>query len=462
MTYNFKTQPWKHQLDVFEGVRNSEAGLLNMGMGTGKSHVVVNVVNYRQHLRTLIVCPLSVMGVWPREFARHCAGEVRILKLDQDGSKAKLAAARAADARANGPLVLIINYDSAWREPLGKWLLCQRWDLVVADESHRAKKPTGRTSKWLGQMRNCAAQRLCLSGTPMPHSPLDIWAQYRFLDPTIFGKSFTEFRAKYAVTDRMFPSKVLRWINQEELSARVNQIAFHVGAEVLDLPPLTHQVIDCELCPAARRAYEELSEQMATELDQGLLTASNALVKLLRLQQLTGGAAQVDDGPLVEIDHAKEAALLDLLEDLPKSEPVVVFCRFRHDLAVVERVAEKTGRMYGELSGERRDLTDHAEMPAGIELMAVQTQSGGVGIDLTRACYVVYYSLGFSLGEYEQSLARAHRPGQTRPTHVYHLVAKRTIDGIVYKALAKRKQVVEAVLHGFQEHRVCADNLEAL
>jgi len=79
-------------------------------------------------------------------------------------------------------------------------------------------------------------------------------------------------------------------------------------------------------------------------------------------------------------------------------------------------------------------------------VLAVQIDSGGVGIDLTRARYAIYYSLGFSLGSYEQSLARIHRPGQTRPVEYIHLLARGTVDEKVMAALRTRADVVNSVL----------------
>jgi SNF2 family DNA or RNA helicase len=84
-------------------------------------------------------------------------------------------------------------------------------------------------------------------------------------------------------------------------------------------------------------------------------------------------------------------------------------------------------------------------------VLAVQIDSGGVGIDLTRARYSIYYSLGFSLGSYEQSLARIHRPGQTRPVEYIHLLAEGTVDEKVMAALSQRANVVNAVLEQIKE-----------
>src|SRR5262249_26690780 len=119
-----------------------------------------------------------------------------------------------AEAAMNrpGPVVLVMNYEAAWREPMGKFLLGKQWDLVVLDESHRAKSGTGKIGRFVDKLRLHASQRLCLSGTPAPHSPLDLFSQMRFLDVNIFGRWFTHFRSRYAIVDQMFPSRVLRWI----------------------------------------------------------------------------------------------------------------------------------------------------------------------------------------------------------------------------------------------------------
>ena len=69
-------------------------------------------------------------------------------------------------------------------------------------------------------------------------------------------------------------------------------------------------------------------------------------------------------------------------------------------------------------------------MAEDIDICGVQLKAGGVGIDLTRARYAIYYSLDFALGDYDQSRKRVHRPGQTRPTIYVPLIAEDTIlDG---------------------------------
>jgi SNF2 family DNA or RNA helicase len=247
---------------------------------------------------------------------------------------------------------------------------------------------------------------------------------------------------------------VKSWKRQDELTAKLDSIACRVTAdEVLDLPDTIHEVIEVELSAATLRFYDRMESEMTAEIASGTVTAGNALVKLLRLQQATGGFCRVDDGVVVAIDGtpAKQAALADRLADLPDTEPVVVFCRFRTDLEAVAAVARQLGREYAEVSGERKDLDRWQRGDAVI--LGVQMQSGGVGIDCTRAAYAFYYSLGFSLGDYEQSLARLRRPGQERCCRYYHLVAPGTVDEQVYDALRERRDVVGSVMDSLSQRQ---------
>src|SRR5262249_16192811 len=133
--------------------------------------------------------------------------------------------------------VAVVNYEAAWQEPMGALLLATKWDLVILDESHRVKAPGGKASMFCASLRKSAAARLCLTGTPMPLSPLDLYAQYRFLDPGIFGTSFAAFRNRYAVMGGYGGHEVLGFDEERmpELNDRMYSIGFRVMADdVLD------------------------------------------------------------------------------------------------------------------------------------------------------------------------------------------------------------------------------------
>jgi SNF2 family DNA or RNA helicase len=423
---------------------------------TGKSKVAVDLVVNWECKTILILCPTSVRGVWRREFERHAGRPITVCVLEKGTSADKAHVASGAlriGAALRQPVAVVCNYESAWRPEFAEFSLGVDWDCVICDESHRIKSHNAAVSKYAAKLGRKAKRRLCLTGTPLAQSPLDLFGQFRFLDPGLFGTSWFHFSNRYAVKGNPnIPQQITGYKNEEELQERMGLITYRCKAsDVLDLPEAMHEERTFELCPAARKAYRQLEEELITEIGSGVVTASNALVKLLRLQQLSSGYL-IEDGTdkFHRLDTGKQALLADLLEDAG-GEPFVVFCRFTADLAAVRGVCEAMGLRYGELSGSSKDgLTDRAEMSPTIDVLGTQIQSGGVGIDLTRARYACYYSLGFSLSEYEQSLARLHRPGQKRNVCYYHLVAENTVDRRVYSALHARKDVIEAVLEGMK------------
>ena len=443
MTNGAMTTSWQHQREALAFVKDKPGSMLAMEMGTGKTKVAIDLMDSQDSRRVLIICPLSVVsGVWPGEFAKHSPTPWTVLPLARGSVKEKQAQAEAALLKSERAAVMI-NYESVWREPFGSWARTQKWDLVVMDESHRCKTPGGVASRYCSRLSDRVPQRLALTGTPMPHSPEDIYAQYRALDKGIYGTSYFRFKARYVVMGGWNNQEIMGYQHQEEFQEKFYSIAYRVeAADVLDLPSLLTVTRMCELGPQARKLYRTLERDFIADLEEGRITAVNALSQLLRLQQVTSGYARTEDGRDVEVDITKAELLADLLEDMGK-EPVVVFARFKHDLEVVHRVARRLGRPSFEISGARKELSIWNE---GGGVLAVQIQSGGLGIDLTKARYAVYYSLGFSLGDYLQSRARLHRPGQERPVEIIHLIATQTVDEKVMAALAAREQVVESIM----------------
>lgn len=452
-----KVDSWRHQAGAYCFAQDRVGSLWAMGMGTGKSKPAVEVIVNSGAQKSLILCPTSVRGVWRRELAKWSAVDLDVLVLDQPGWSVVRQAEesqhflRMCEARGTRAVV-VQNYESAsWargnKGPWRDWSVRQSWDVVILDESHRVGKPNTKVSKYCDHLRPQAKKRLCLSGTPLSHSPLDIFGQARFLCPEVFGTSWAQFRNRYAKTGHFGADHIVGYINQEELSGLMASFTYQVGSEVLDLPAIKHVDLVGQMPASAAKAYAQLEKEFCVAVSNGVLTAANGLTKLLRLQQMTSGFVQLDGEDEVRVfDDTKATLLSDLLEDIPADEPFVCFCQFRHDLDAVKSIAAKLKRTYGEISGRQRDLTPNATMPEDIQVMAVQMQSGGVGIDLTRACYGAYFSTGYSLSNFDQSVARLHRPGQTRPVTFWHLTLSGTVDETIYKAIDKRREIVDAVI----------------
>lgn len=455
---------WRHQEAAIEwaearfsiGLRYA---IFAHGMGSGKTRttleLIARMMAERGITKVLVCCPKAVIAAWAKQ-GRLWLPNVRVVMLDKGGSKEKAKAVEAAMADTS-PVIVVVNYDSAWRiTAIDK----VKWDAVVHDEIHRLKSPTGRASRWAGKLcKNLPdAIKIGLSGTLIPHSVLDLWAIYRALEsPNLvtWGDTFTLHKARYAVL-AAGQNWIVGYRNLDDAHKKVASTTHQVKSlDVLDLPPITYEDVSCDLEPSEARLYKEIESDFCAVVDAGAVTPKNALEQLLRLQQICGGYVRYDDDAVaskIADTPSKATTLADMMEDLPSAEPVVIFCRFRSDIEACVRVCERLGRSFGELSGEKNEL---ASFQAGtVSTLITQIQSGGIGVDMSMASYCFFYSLGYSLSEYEQAVARLHRPGQQKHTFIYHLVAtlhgRKTVDGRVYEALRERKEVVNAILDGFR------------
>lgn len=449
--FGLKSRLWNHQRQAFLQLNGLTGAVLDMGMGTGKSLTAISLILAGNHNMGLIVCPKSVVPVWPLEFQRHCAKEFKIYT----GPKKKAATIaqytkdlkREVDvARAlKLPFIAVLNYEKMWQSALAEFIQNTRFDFVVYDEAHRLKSAQGRTSKFATKVKKNFDRIIACTGTLLPHSPLDAFGVFRAIDSSIFGTSYIPFRATYAVLGGFEGKQVVAFQNQEMMHDKISSISYRVKSEdVLDLPPFQHIVRHCELEPKTRKAYDQMHDDLCTEYEGHELTAANAMVKVLRLQQITSGIITDANGDDVAVGTEKADLLGDILEDFATNEPIVVFCRFTADIEAVKKVSGNQGRRVFELSGKLNELAEWQKEKEGV--LAVQIRAGREGVDFTNACTQIYYSIGHSLGDYDQSLKRTHRPGQTRPVCYIHIVAKETVDVKVYESLDKKRDIVEYVL----------------
>src|SRR5690606_32254007 len=325
-----------------------------------------------------LVAPKSVLPVWEREFGVFAAFPYHVKVLE--GSIAE----RERQLTGKWPdgvlRVAVVNYEATWRmeQALARFV---QGGMIIADESHRIKTPGAQQSKAMGRLGQVASYRLLLTGTPVTQNPLDIWSQYRFLDPSIFGRSFYAFRNRYAIMGGYNNYQVVGYRNLDELVERAHRIAFRITrAECLDLPPQVYPDIPVQLGPRARSIYRELEEQAVARLSaETAVSAPNVLTELLRLQQVAGGWVTTDDGRTVQVGTEKLDALMDLLEDLLAHEQrkVIVFCRFVPEIRAILDACQKAGitaeGLYGETK-DRGELVRRFQEEADPRVMVIQIQ----------------------------------------------------------------------------------------
>lgn len=462
-----KTKPWEHQLKALEYLYQRDCGALYTIPGSGKTKVIIDLIVNRGFKRVLVAAPkVPCKDVWVDEIQLHSDIPRKniILLSEMDGEqKAALLKTFNKPTKDEGTTVFICNYDSVWREPVRRVWFYKKLDIdcVVCDESHKIKSPGGKCSAFLAQLAKRVQHRYAMTGTPLAESPEDVYAQYRFIDRSIFGTNFQVFCDRYVnydlaasaskgyqVKDKNNPYK-----NLGELHEKMFSCAFSMPPTV-KLPKRTRMALEVPMDAKAEAVYDELVAEGAIELGDGYMTTENILTAIVRRQQVTSGylALEDDDGEhwLERISTYRRTALLKLLQGIPQSEPVVVFAKFRKDLYSIRKVAERLGEGYSEVSGKEDSLS--AWKAGKTRILGVQYGSGAEGINLTRAHICVFYSLDHSLAKYEQALKRIHRPGQKKPCIYYHMVATKsagkTVDQDILQSLKRKKSYVDLVMKG--------------
>jgi len=451
-----KTTPFEHQKQAFYVATTIPHSAMLMEQGTGKTLVAIAAAGSRylngEVNRVLVIAPLSVVPVWGKEFAKHADFPVRVETLIKGSSQDKIDQLKNWED-TDALQVVVINYESTWRVFEG--LKQYKADMVILDESQKIKNARAKQSKAVHALGALAEYRMILTGTPVTQAPTDFFSQYKFLDPTIFGTSFRRFRNEYCVMGGWQDKEIIRYRNLNQLAQRAHSVAYRITkAEALDLPPVTDQIQYCYL-NRSRAVYRQMEQNFTAKLAEGaVVDAPIVITQLLRLQQITGGFLPTKDefdNPtgVVPVGTEKLDLLASILEDMPRTEKVVIFARFIPEIEAIAQVSRDLGRGTVTLTGatkNRGDVVDQFQEDPNTSTIIIQIQTGGLGITLTSAATAIFYSMNFSYADYEQAKARIHRIGQTRSVNYIHLIAEGTVDEDILYAVQHKKDVATLVV----------------
>lgn len=428
-------------------------------MGCGKTLTAISVMGMGYQMkkirRVLVVAPTSVCPVWPHDISDYADFKCRVGVLL--GSKDKRL--RELEAVSSHPLealkVCVINYESVWRDDIFDKIVEYDPDMIIADESQRIKTHDAQQSKAMHKLGDLARYKLILSGTPVQNNAIDIYSQYRFLDPTVFGTNYYAFRSRYAIMGGFNQRQIIGYRDMDKLIRKEYSIAYRVTkAEALDLPEQTFITKNIPLEGKAKQLYDKIKRDSFAELESGgQISAPTVLTKLLRLQQFTGGFIQPDEGKTEFVFDGKLKALEDIIDDyvIGEDKKLVIFCRFRPEIDLITKLIKKKKlgfiSIYGDIKIEDRGaIVEDFQKNADTRIALLQIDTAGLGITLTAADTCVYYSVNFNYAAYSQSLARIHRIGQKNICTYIQLVVEKTIDERVYKALAKKEDLATTVV----------------
>ena len=458
------TTLYEHQQEACARGRIGNLALFH-DPGTGKTLTTLHLIRFwkgRGFGPALVVCPLSIIeAAWITDCQTHMP-ELSIVSLWGTAEDRKKQLAKPAD-------IYVINYEGL--KIMYKDLDAKGFKVLVVDESSRMKDATSQQTKTLLALAGIISRgseyhpkriipiRYCLSGTPAPNNEGEYWAQVKFITGpgnAAFPDNYYAFRGMYfsSIKFPSFTKWAFRASMREQLMAAMQPYCHVVRkADALDLPEQTHIVRDVYLSEPEQTAYSKFEKELVLRFEDTAVLATNALVEIMKLRQLTSGFIYHEDQTRL-IGMSKKQALVDLLDELGP-EQAIIWCNFKEEFRSVGVMMSATGRNYVTLDGqtEDREAAIRAFQGGVVQYLVANPQSAGHGLTFTNCSYCVYYSLSYSYEQYEQSLNRVHRIGQKRPCFYYYLLAVKTIDRLIYKVLHNKGDLSKDVLEWLKQKK---------
>ena len=459
--------PYKHQREIIDRFRSKNTAGLFLDPGTGKTLIAINLLRYRyaeygRVLRTLIFAPGITLNNWKQEFELCSNVDQGLIGVVMGSAKKRLQTIE--DPRYS---ILIINPEALRTEKIHAALKDWRPEASVFDESHMIKSPKSKMFTACCQVTFCAEYRYVLTGTPMPNSAMDIWAQAYFLDRgQTFLNKFYPFKNRYFVdlnadwsSSKAFPNWQFNKTMEDDFKARLASFSIRLKKEdCIDLPELVEQTIPVEMSAEQSKHYKMLVKEMITWIEaqqDNPLVVQNALTKLLRLNELVSGYLKLEDDTIHKLKtNPRLDALMGLIESVHPHK-VIVFTIFKETYRDIRHALEKKKIEYCEIHGgvsqkaKLEAVENFNDMSRPERVCIIHPKSGGVGINLKSARYAITYTRSHSLIDFEQAKARNYRAGSIdlhdKITH-YHIVTPNTVDAEIVEALRNKKKLSESLL----------------
>jgi SNF2 family DNA or RNA helicase len=469
MHYKFKTKPFAHQLKALEMSWDKKVFAYFMEMGTGKSKVLIDNMSilYDKGLinGALIIAPKGVYKNWfDSEIPTHMANHIEktIVLWESSAGKSKEKELNTLFKSSYDLHILVMNVEALstkrGKQFAEKFLNCHK-TLMAIDESTTIKNPGATRTKNIIALGKDVLYKRILTGSPVTKSPLDLYTQCWFLDPWLLDQqSYYSFRTRYALMRKIMVNGrqieiVVGYRNLGELSEKIKPFSHRVlKDDCLDLPSKTYMKRTIQLTEEQQKVYKQMKEIALATLNGKLTTTHNVITQLMRLHQITCGHFKSDDGQTQKIANNRLDELMDVLSEMEGK--AVIWAHYRYDIEViVEAIKKEYGdksivTYYGDTTTEDRQkaikLIQDPNSP--VRFIVGTPQTGGYGITLTGASTMIYYSNGYDLEKRQQSEARIDRIGQEKPMTYIDIIAEKTVDEKIVKALRTKVDIATQIM----------------
>jgi len=495
--------PYKHQVVGVQKLFEHPYFFIADEMGAGKTKQVIDAAQvlalHKIINRVIVVAPASVRSVWfdPElgELAKHLWAHFPTLISEYHARITKWHWFVNYEGQQYPPLLrwIITNYDFIRSKDRLRTLMAYTGPqtLLVLDESSAVKNHKALQTKACRELRKRCGRVILLNGTPIANNPADLYSQAEMMNPNILGcKTFYHFRARYAIMGGWQNKQIVNWRDLDDLQSRLAPYVLRrLKVQCLDLPKKLDPVtISVNLSPKTWKLYKEMRDEMVAWLsDSAVSSASQAIVKALRLAQITAGfiggieemEPEGDDPPdfveqfpsshatadfrsiITEVGREKLDVLLDWVKEQLNNDPLLkllIWCRFRPEVDRLHKELAarfknvELGLIWGGQKKPERDaalrLLDPRTTPSAPVIVTGTPSSGSMGLNLAASHMVVYATNDFSLKTRLQSEDRVHRPGQEYPVSYFDVIAsgpdgQKTIDHLVVKALRTKQSLAD-------------------
>jgi SNF2 family DNA or RNA helicase len=469
MNYKFKTKPYAHQITALEKSWNKIAYGYFMEMGTGKSKVLVDNIAMLYDAGkingALIIAPKGVYRNWYfSEIPIHLASHIqhKMVLWTASTSKTKDKEYQQLFESDYDLHILVMNVEAFSTKKgidfASKFLRTHK-TIMAVDESTTIKTPSAKRTKAIVDLGTKAHYRRILTGSPVTKSPLDLYTQCAFLHEDLLGfSSFYAFRNRYAhMIDRNFGGRRVQIVGSyqrlDELADILNKFSYRVLKEdCLDLPEKIYIKREIELTDEQEKAYATMKSAALASIKGKLATAPHVLTQMMRLHQITCGHLKTDEGDITELKSNRLDELMDVLEEVEGK--AIIWANYIYDIEhIVAEIKKKYGddsvvQYYGAIASDQRqtNIEKFQDPKSNYRFFVGNPQTGGYGITLTCANTVIYYSNGYDLEKRLQSEDRAHRIGQKKSVTYVDLIAAKTIDEKIVKALRAKINIASTIM----------------
>ena len=434
-------------------------------MGLGKTiQTITFLLSKSEEGPALVVAPASVAPNWKTEFEKFAPSlNVSLLNF-ADNRDALVKNAKAGDVVIT-TYGLLLSVKDALTE--------KRWTTICLDEAHIIKNRGAKTSAVAMQLKS--DNRVMLTGTPVQNHLSELWNLFQFVNPGLLG-SFEDFSRRFIIPIEQNGDKVM----QKELDRLVKPFMLRRTKDKVakELPSKEEIYQHVTMSEEEMLVYEVLRRKAEALLlsESGGKVSMNTLSEITRLRQCSCDCRLVEEGRKGAGDRpgSKITALLELLETIidgltvkkngTMNGGVLVFSQFTSYLALIKKALDAEGIKYLYIDGSvpiktRQELVEEFQK-GSCPVFLISLKAGGLGLNLTRANYVIHTDPWWNPAIEAQATDRAHRIGQQQAVTVYHLIAEGTIEEKIQRLHERKQALVQDILESTDmSHKLTGEDL---